>query len=195
MRTTLRRPVVMGVLAALTTLTVAACSAPEDDVPAAAPVVAASPSPSLDAAEQLEAENVAAAEETVKNYYHDVAEQGRAGYSDWEFVLVPYWSGEVLADQSERYARHHANGRTTRGQTEVVSMKVLDYTPSPGGAFDTVRLEVCTDVSALRAFEDGEELERPADANLRFVTDLLLRNQNGERWTIHERTATGERAC
>lgn len=195
MRTTHRRPVVLGVLAALTTLTTAACSAPEDDAPSAAPVVAASPSPSLDAEEQLEAENVEAAKQTVKDYYRDVAEQGRAGYSEWEFVLVPYWSGEVLADQSERYAQHHANGRTTTGETEIVSTEVLEYTPSPGGAFDTVRLEVCTDVSALRAFEDGEELKRPADANLRFVTELLLRNQNGERWTIHERTATGERAC
>jgi hypothetical protein len=154
-----------------------------------------SPSPSPDEADVQEQESIAAAKETVERYYDALAEQGNAGYPDWDLVLTPFWSGEVRTAESERYAHHADSGRTTTGRTEIVSMDVLEYTPSPNGAFDSVRLELCTDVSGVRAFEGGEELQRPDDAVLEFVSELLLQNQNGLGWTIDERESTGKEEC
>lgn len=199
MRTTHRRPVVLGVLAALTTLTTAACSAPEADAPAAAPVVAASPSPSLDAAEQLEAENVEAAQQVLTDFYDEYNEVSHAGWKGWE-QLGRYWApSDVWTTERAVYVAHAERGLQVEGDAEVVSMETVDYTTpdetAPG--HETVTIDLCLDTSGTTAYdEDGTEVQRAKGFPARFVSRYEVGRMGADApWLITDREQKVDETC
>jgi len=190
-QTPTRAALVAGALVAAVGV-LGACS---PDEPAAVLPTAPSPTPTVDEAEQQDAE---AAEKLLRDFYALDAKIASNGYDGWQ-VMAGFWNAEdEWANQQATYKMRAAEGWRAEGGAEIASLEVTEHDPGKDGAGDErVTVEVCNDTGGVVVYDgDGKKAARAEGAPERFIVTYTLATLDGEgRWAITGRTADLERSC
>ncbi|WP_135849370.1 hypothetical protein [Serinibacter arcticus] len=155
-----------------------------------------SPSPTETPTLTPEEENIAAAKQTVVDYYAAVDEVARGGYSTWTDKLIGYWASPDVANlNSVAFQAAADQGRRSDGATKISGFAVLEYTANPDQpGYERVHLEYCGDYTETTTYDRDGAVIPPSNLD-RFTWAAILQRQEDGRWAFAELESMTDRAC
>ncbi len=150
--------------------------------------------PSLSPEKQLMEDNIAAAEEAVRNYVTVAGEVANDHFKGWE-KLQPLVTDEERVRLNEDYEFMESTGNYTTGTPEISEVSVSRYQAEPVGG-ERVRLKACVDVAKVESFTgDGEVISPGEDELLVRAIWFEMLKQEEASWLVDEMTYDLDKPC